>query len=702
MTQLAQIDQSGAVNNRSAESAATPIVRSSLVDYFFRALTPIGIIEIGLLIYSLITQPQTVGLVGQGLVWRILFGLIISPVALLIGSLITWRVPGNAVGRLLVVQSLGATAGQFHYDLSFSSLPAVLFLIYGGGLAGPTILYLMWVFPTGRIFPTRFARWVKLYAVIKFSGAALEVMANSDHIKSIAVPHNPLFVPSLAPYQSILAATIGITGIMLPLGLFIALVSLAARYRASAPRERQKIKWVVWAFGLLVFSLFFGINVLLNNLSTPALTFNLTLSLVAVALSIFLTSIGISMFRYQLFDIDLIINRTLVYGSLTAATVLIYIALIGFVGEVIHESSNFLLSLFATGFIAILFQPLRNRLQRGVNRLMYGERDDPYGVLSRLGQRLEETLTPDRLLPTIAETIAQALKLPYAAIALKQPNGSIDESISAYGLLQANQLEFPIVYQSETIGRLIVSPRAKNDPLSEADRRLLEDVARQAGVAAHAVQLTADLQRSRERLVTAREEERRRLRRDLHDGLGPALASITLKLDAARNLLNNNPTAANEMLGDLKLQTQTAITDIRRLVYDLRPPSLDELGLLSALREQVAAYNSGESLHITLTAPQNLPQLPAAVEVAAYRITLEALTNVVKHAQAKTCEVRLSINRGLQIEVIDDGLGLPQSFHSGVGLTSMRERAEELGGAFSVESIAPHGTRVVAKLPVSS
>jgi signal transduction histidine kinase len=207
------------------------------------------------------------------------------------------------------------------------------------------------------------------------------------------------------------------------------------------------------------------------------------------------------------------------------------------------------------------------------------------------------------------------------------------------------------------------------------------------------------LRASRERLVTAREEERRRLRRDLHDGLGPQLASLTLTIAAARELLRQDVDAADRLLQELAIHTQAAIADIRRVVYDLRPPVLDDLGLVLALREQAAHYSQA-GLQITITAPDNLPPLPAAVEVAAYRIVQEALTNVVRHAQARTCTVCLSLGAALAVEIRDDGGGLPPSGRAGVGLTSMRERTAELGGTCQIESEPGRGMCIRARLPL--
>jgi signal transduction histidine kinase len=331
-----------------------------------------------------------------------------------------------------------------------------------------------------------------------------------------------------------------------------------------------------------------------------------------------------------------------------------------------------------------------------VNKFVYGDRDDPYAIVSRLGERLEATLAPEAVLPTIVETVAQALKLPYAAISLRQ--GDRLEIAAVCGTAGHGIVNLPLNYQSEPVGELMLAPRSPGDTFSPADRRLLEDLARQVGVAAHAVRLTSEVQRSRERIVTAREEERRRLRRDLHDGLGPSLASLTLKLDAARNLLPSNPARVDSLLVDLKTQTKAAIGDIRRVVYDLRPPALDELGLVAAIREH-AARVAGESLQIVIEAPASLPSLPAAAEVAAYRIALEALTNVIRHAGARRCVIRLSLADDLAIEVTDDGRGISETARAGVGLMAMRERAEELGGTCRIESTGGSGTVVIAHLP---
>jgi signal transduction histidine kinase len=291
--------------------------------------------------------------------------------------------------------------------------------------------------------------------------------------------------------------------------------------------------------------------------------------------------------------------------------------------------------------------------------------------------------------------------LPYAAIALRQPDGLV--LAAASGHATGDELRMPLAYQHDSVGELRLAPRGQREDFGPADLRLLDDLARQAGAAVYAVRLSGELQRSRERLVNAREEERRRLRRDLHDELAPTLAALALSAATARDRTTSDP-ATRALLDELYAGLRGAVGDIRRLVYELRPPALDELGLVAALRERAAQYTAadGNGLHVVVEAPEQVPPLPAAVEVAAYRVVQEALMNVVRHAQAHTCTVRLALADGLQIEVSDDGTGLPEVYRAGVGLRSMRERALELGGRCSIEPRPEGGTHVSVWLPVAS
>jgi signal transduction histidine kinase len=275
------------------------------------------------------------------------------------------------------------------------------------------------------------------------------------------------------------------------------------------------------------------------------------------------------------------------------------------------------------------------------------------------------------------------------------------------------KLAVPLMSQGELVGVLALGPRRSDQEYSTDDRRLLDALAARAAPALRVGQLVRQqhdqLQRSRERIVTSREEERRRIRRDLHDGLGPSLATASMQLEVARDLVRSDPREAEEILRRLSESTRAEIAEIRRLVDDLRPPILDELGLASALQQRAANFNistpdrmSEEPVHLRWTIEAgDLEPLPAAVEVAAYRIVIEAVNNAAKHADASRCHVTLLRDgAALTVSVSDNGRGLPEDGRRfGVGMGSMRERAEELGGALTVSS-GPQGTTIDVRLPL--
>ena len=411
---------------------------------------------------------------------------------------------------------------------------------------------------------------------------------------------------------------------------------------------------------------------------------------------------GAAILRHRLYEIDRILNRSLVYAVLTACVIAAYVGLVSVLGGLLSTRASLGVSLVATVIVAVLFEPARRRIQLGVDRLLFGERRNPSAVLARLGRlgRLEATLAPELVLGSVAQTVASALRLPYAAVELRWPEGTLQ---AVHGDPVAEPVAAPMVYQQEPVGRLLVSPRTPGERFTGVERRLLDDLAGQVALVASAVRLTVDLQHARERLVLGREEERRRLHRDLHDGLGPTLAGVVLGLDAVGRALGGEQGAVQQLVGRLKADVQAAVADTRRLVYELRPPALDALGPVAALRKQAASLGlDGQGLQVQVEAPDRLDGLPAAVEVAAYRIALEALTNARRHAQARRCQVRLALlDDGLRIEVRDDGRGLPADPAEGVGLASMRERAAELGGWCQIEPAPNGGTSVRAWLPVA-
>lgn len=356
------------------------------------------------------------------------------------------------------------------------------------------------------------------------------------------------------------------------------------------------------------------------------------------------------------------------------------------------------LSLVGLLAVTATIVPVHSWLAVHLDRLLTGWHDDPYAVLSAVGQHLDHapSQTPDAITPTIAATIAATLRLPYVAIEVGQGDATRTTTHGTPPPL-AERLIIPLAYRGEAVGALHAAARRPGEALSASDQRLLRDLARQVGITLHAARLSAALQASREQLVTAREEERRRIRRDLHDSLGPTLASLRLQLGAVRRALRDDPAGAEALLDDLRDDVRAATAAIRRLVYDLRPPLLDEHGLAGALRSlgTVAAPAT-----FTLELPAALPALSAAVEVALYRIASEAVHNVAKHAGATTCRVRLAASdAALTLTIRDDGAGLPAEHGGGIGLTSMHERAAELGGTLAIAAAPGGGTCVTATIP---
>jgi two-component system, NarL family, sensor kinase len=486
----------------------------------------------------------------------------------------------------------------------------------------------------------------------------------------------------------------------LPLVVLFGTCVIAAvqRYRkVSTPEQRLQTRGVVAVLALwFVLTLLAAappLRSLLGQVSGAGLAANAVLLLCSYLVVLLLpASIAVALLRYRLYQVDVWVNRTLVYGVLTAVVVGAYALIATLTGLVLH-ANELAAPLAATVVIAVAFHPLRLRAQRWVDRFVYGRRKEPYAVLTDLGRRLETVVPPDQVLHTLVQQVGETLKLAYVAAehgdtTVTWPEGAVTESDRVQ--------EFPLRWMDEDLGTLIVAPRPGDD-LDASDRELLDGLARQAGAAVQAAILNDDLRRSRERILVAREDERRRLQRDLHDGLGPTLASLYQRVDAARSLLGRDPAAADRLLTDVADQTRSVIGEIRSLVRALRPPELDELGLAGAL-EAVGARFEGLRVRVVT---DRMPRLLPVVESAAYRIAVEALTNSARHAAATSVTVRLAISDGvLCLTVLDDGHGIAADVASGTGMRSMRERADEVGGSCEVTAARGGGTRVRALLPM--
>lgn len=443
---------------------------------------------------------------------------------------------------------------------------------------------------------------------------------------------------------------------------------------------------------------------------------------------LYVAGFAVAVLWHGLFDVDAVIGRTLVYGGLTLAVVGVYAAVVGGAGRLLAGGSSLPLSLAATALVAFLFDPLRSRLQRASNRLLYGLRDEPHELLARLGEGLVSAPQLSAALGEVTRAVAETLRLPFASVRL----GNV--TASSYGEPRRPREVFPLRHAGAVLGELEVSPRQAEGRLSRADRRLLGALAAQVGTVAHALLLEADLERERLFGVNAREADRRRLGSDLHDDVGHRLVWLMRRAQEAAALVDTDPAAAKAALASIGEEARATMSRVRSLAHLLHPPELAVLGLAGAVGERLEALGAaGPRCHLDA---EDLGDVPAAVELAAYHIVTEALSNVVKHAAARACRVRLAVveappgaglsvltGRCLLVEVCDDGVGtgvggagpsgsgagaragavaggdLGAAPRPGLGLRSMQVRAREVGGVLTVESPAGGGTVVRALLP---
>ena len=500
--------------------------------------------------------------------------MLVSPILLLVvywalAALILWRRGpgwlGLTVSLALIIVPVSTVSGDSNWS---AYAPAFFWQALVVALSGNVVLItFLYLVPNGRFSP----RWA--YIPLAGSIVVLSMM--------VLEANGVLPIPSQVTYM-LNVVMVGL--VLLGGGLQV------YRYRRDATTvERQQTKWIIlgvisYFVSVVLWILIFG-GVVTIPAGAPRLLVNVGgwSFINGFALLILPAAITIAILRYRLWNIDVVINRTLVYGGMTLGVVLVYVLAVGGLGLIFQTSGNLVISLIVTGLIAVAFNPVRERLQRGVNRLMYGQRDDPYAVLSTVSRQLQRSAMPAETLNSIVQTTAVTLKLPFVAVELVDHGEQIGQA--ATGAAGEEIIDLPIRYHDETVGRLILSPRAAGEELTPQEQQLLADIAAQLGPVASATRLNLALQRSREQLVLAREEERRRIRRDLHDGLGPTLASQTLKLDVVLDrLAEQDVQSAGRYVKELKEQTRQMVADIRRLVYELRPPALDELGLLEALR----------------------------------------------------------------------------------------------------------------------
>ncbi|MEN3534919.1 sensor histidine kinase [Microbispora sp. ZYX-F-249] len=643
-----------------------------------------------------------------------------------IGALLVVRRPRLRVGWLMVLGGLAiAVLGPsqaayewlaYHGDLRAQYHPLVINNVVGalGMLAVDQLLPLL--YPDGRL-PSR--RW-RPVAVAVSAVTLIQSVAFVCRVVPADAPRgpNPLAVAWIAPLYEWLRD--------LPFNFFypveaVCLLSLVVRFLTVDTVRRRQIGWLLYATAA--------------NLIVEVWWHQSPLSLVTSAAVP--VAIAVAVTHYRLYGIDTLVSRTVVATGVLASVTAVYFG-VGVLWGVFVSEYGQIQGLVAALFAGAFFQPLRRRLRRLLDRVFYGPVGDPEALRQRLTREVHAA-DPVTALASVAAAVRQGLAVRGVAVEVYDGRPRYVES----GVVDAGRV-VPLVWHGEDVGRLLIgAPGPRRFPAAHNDR-LISVVTPYVADIAHAVRLSADLQRSRERILSAREEERRRLRRDLHDGLGQALAAMAMTITMARRTLRTSPQQAERILLDLRTAMDGVAGEIRELVYGLRPPVLDQLSLEGAVRALAAEAMGGGGAgpdsppgprtarasgsdgaaadratavavadgderdraggrppRITVSVSGDLADLPAAAEVAVYRIVQEALTNVIRHADAATVSVTLHNGAGtLTLRVRDDGVGLPESRRDGVGLASMRERAAEVGGFCLITSPSGGGTLVEVSLPV--
>lgn len=567
----------------------------------------------------------------------------------------------------------------------------VWFLDRFGSFLSVWIAAVLLVFPSGRLLPG----WHGIVARISLGLGVLACLA------LLVMPFEPQLdddkrlPPSVDVDPTSIDALAGVADVAQPIvvgGLYVSfvtgLVLIVVRYRRSRGLTRDRMRWLAWSIVVIAaFEL-----VTMTVLPIPGTEFFGSF----VALVLPGAAMTVAVVRPQLVPIEDLLGRTVVIAVVLAALVAADVVVLAGLTLVLDDDLTQAQVVAVVLLVAVvLYGPLRQRLSALVRRRMLGDRDNPYDALAGLSTTLEATEDPREQLAAVAKAVASAFGVRFVSLEVDWSSG--DRTVTTYGERPAAVRALPITYRGAQVGRLVLPARGVRSRLSARDEQLLGDLVRQAAVAARTGQLAEEVQHSRERLVTAREEERRRIRRDLHDGLGPALSGVVFQLEAARMAVGSDPDAARKQLSGITEHVQGIVADVRRLVHDLRPPALDDRGLVGALRQQADRLE----VPLEVEASELDGRLPAAVEVAAYRIVGEALTNVSRHAHADSARLRLELaDDTLLVELADDGVGIAADRQAGVGLVGLRERAAELGGSSEVLCPPDGGTVVRARLPL--
>ena len=592
----------------------------------------------------------------------------------------------------------GVAALVLHRNLPLGHFAAWLAVwVWVVGSASVPLALLL--FPTGR-FLTRRWRLVGIAALVNMAVVILIQMFLPDPTGQAPFP-NPLGLDGMVPVGKVLVAAEAPIVVTLVL---LAAVSFVLRYRRSDSEGRHQLKWLLLPLAMV------PISFLLNNIANPGPA--ATSSPLTVASSVFqffsqtlfLIAVMVAILKYRLYDIDVVISRTLVYGALAAFITAVYVGIVVGIGTLVGSGGrpNLVLSIVATAVVAVAFQPVRERLQKIANRLVYGKRATPYEVLSQFSERVAESYAADDVLPRMARVLADGTGAESADVWLRS-GGLIRQAASwpvASAPAEPSRISGDLLpdmpdahravevrHQGELLGALTVTKR-KGESLTPVEEKLLADLASQAGLVLKNVGLTAellvrldDLRASRQRLVAAQDQERRRLERNLHDGAQQNLVALKVKLGLAEALADKDPVRAKELVAQLKVDADEALETLRDLARGIYPPLLADKGLAVALESQARKA----TLPVTVDA-DGIRRYPQDIEAAVYFCCLEALQNVQKYAEANRAVVRLRETNGdLSFEVRDDGRGFdPATAKHGAGMTNMADRLDALGGSLHV------------------
>ena len=539
----------------------------------------------------------------------------------------------------------------------------------------PLITLLPLVYPDG-LLPGRAWRWLRTCTVV---GIALVTAGMALYPEPVVgrVSLTKLVVAGPEAQGLVLVAAPLVVA-----GVVGALTGLVLRMRRASGLARRQIIVLLTAAALLALDV-----VLQGVLPAPVDVLS-----EAVAVALVPIAIGVAVTRHRLYDLDLAVCRALAGASLAVCLAGVYLTAFGLLRALVAERTA-VASGLAAALTGLLVLPLGTRLARGVDRLFYGDRADRYLVLSAFSATLRERLDVSEVPQAVCDAIVASLRLGSAELVLDSGRRV------AAGTADGPATRVPLRHRGAELGSLTVTPRPGERVLDERDAELVAALADSAAPAIAALQLSDSLQQAREHLVAAREEERRRVRRDLHDGVGAALAGVRLQMDSARDLVEE-PLAA-KLLDAAADGLTEAVRDLRSITDDLRPPALDDLGLAASLHALAERLRT-PALEVDVEIDP-LPRLPAAVDVACYRIAAEAMANAARHAAARRVVVRVEVvGDELLLSVRDDGRGVPaMPARRGLGLTSMRQRTEEIGGRFQLAAAAP-GTLVRAALPMGA